>query len=267
MKLCYNSIHLKGIRMDRIILELKKYKNIIIGIVVVFVVIILVFLLLPNDSSKGIDYIKETESKDPSSLSEQLSEKRLAERKQAIADGKLDVFGLFDDYLILGDSRATGFYLYGYLLESRVYAYNGATILSIDEWIDSIQKLQPQNIYVSFGMNDIKNNLNDSSNGGYSQLLSEQIKKVLNVCPQATIYVNSIIPASQSTTQSNSDLWSQIDVYNAQIQQACQDNGWTYIDNSSLVQDQSESIYESDGIHFVSSFYEKWARNIMGVLE
>ena len=79
--------------------------------------------------------------------------------------------------------------------------------------------------------------------------------------------MNSIIPASQSVTQSNSDLWSQIDVYNAQIQQACQDNGWTYIDNSSLAQDQSEPIYESDGIHFVSSFYEKWARTIMGVLE
>ena len=172
-----------------------------------------------------------------------------------------------DDYLILGDSRATGFYLYGYLLESRVYAYNGATILNIDEWIDSIQQLQPQNIYIAFGMNDIKNNLNNTSNGSYSQLLSEQIKKILNVCPQANIYVNSIIPASQSVTQSNSDLWSQIDVYNAQIQQACQDNGWTYIDNSSLVQDQSEPIYESDGIHFVSSFYEKWARNIMGVLE
>lgn len=253
--------------MDRIILELKKYKNIIIGIVVVCVVIVTLFLLWPKHSTNGVDYIKKSESKDPSALSEQLSERRLEERKRAIQDGKLDVFGLFDDYLILGDSRATGFYLYGYLLESRVYAYNGATILNIDEWIDSIQQLQPQNIYIAFGMNDIKNNLNNTSNGSYSQLLSEQIKKILNVCPQANIYVNSIIPASQSVTQSNSDLWSQIDVYNAQIQQACQDNGWTYIDNSSLVQDQSEPIYESDGIHFVSSFYEKWARNIMGVLE
>ena len=252
--------------MKKYFYGLKKYRKLIILIFIVFFLIIC-FLLMPGNASDGIEYIKEAEAKDPTQFSDELGKKRKEERTKAIEEGKLDVFGLFDDYLILGDSRATGFYLYNYLLESRVYAYNGATILSVDEWLDSIQQLQPKNIYITFGMNDIKNNLNDTSEGTYSQLLSTQIKKILNICPQAQIYVNSIIPASKKVTAENEALWSQLDTYNNEIQKACKENDWVYIDNTQLANNMNDDLYESDGIHFVSSFYESWAKNMVDLTE
>lgn len=245
------------------------YKNrnkVLIGLVVLILVFVLVFFIGGNNTPSGVAYIKEQSSLDPEALSSDLSAKKKEERKAAIENGTLDVFGLFDNYCIFGDSRVMGFELYNFFPDSRVFASSGATILNVDDWLSQVQSLQPQNIFLSYGVNDMGLNLNETDAGTYGQLYEAQVKKILNVCPNSKIFVNSIIPATPAAVE-KSPAWSNVDLYNSQLKEICETNGWTYIDNSSLADGGNASIYQADGIHFTTAFYSVWAQNMIDAME
>lgn len=102
--------------------------------------------------------------------------------------------------------------------------------------------------------------------GGYDKVYQEQIQKVLERCPDATIAVNSIIPATDEAV-AESPRWNKVDEYNAKVKSMCQENGWIYIDNTEISQNGDAPIYQADGVHFLPSFYTTWAENMILGLE
>lgn len=240
------------------ITSLKNYRLVILA---VLFCLLLVWLLFPHSTNQSaIQYIQAQEKKPVDGLKKQLRTLHQNEVKQMIDAGQLDVFSLFDDYVLLGDSRVVGFYLYDFLPQSRVMAGAGYTIKNIDESLTAIKNLNPSKVYLSYGVNDIGLGLNNEA-GGYESLLTTQVKKIQKELPKATIYLNSII-AVQSQAISRNENWKQVDVYNQVIKKVCQKNGWVYIDNSALGGDNA-NIYQPDGIHFTVPFYTTWAANMI----
>ena len=96
----------------------------------------------------GTAYLDSAAAKDASAIAETLREREkqrraelLAKQKQEerdalvakITSGELDIWSMFDSYVILGDSRAVGFYYFDFLEKSRVLADGGNTIRFADQ--------------------------------------------------------------------------------------------------------------------------------------
>lgn len=246
--------------------RLKKPVKIALISIACLAVCILGILVLPRNTvlSQGQKYLKQQEEKAVDDLSEKLKETKYQELQQGIDEGKVDLFALFDDAVIFGDSRAMGFSVYHFFPDSHVLADSGATVEYISNWLDQVETINPTYIFFSYGVNDMGMRLDDV--GGYDKVYQEQIQKVLERCPDATIAVNSIIPATDEAV-AESPSWNKVDEYNAKVKSMCQENGWIYIDNTEISQNGDAPIYQADGVHFLQSFYATWAENMILSLE
>ena len=217
--------------------------------------------------SSGIRYLSAQAAKSPDVVDEKFKEKKLAElratldvKRQQLLNGEVDVWTLFDDYALMGDSRAYGFFYYGFMPDERVFAKPGATINMIPERLDELKLLNPSRIYLCFGMNDTGVGLwttPESYAAAYQEVL-ETVKKEL---PDVTIYVNSILIAKDPAFKQNS-AWRNIPAYSQAVKEMCEREGYIYVDNSNL-EEAYLNLWDSDGIHFQKSFYPHWATNMI----
>lgn len=235
-------------------------RNFVFFSLLILLIFVGFFVVRNNNSvsSQGQTYIINLESADVSSVKKKVQKKRKKERKEAIESGKVDYTSVFDDYVVLGDSRAVGFESYGVLDSSRVLADVGTNVQNVDSHLEEIKALKPSMVILSFGLNDMEGDL-DSLKGGYGAVYAKEIKKVLKIVPDAKIYVLSILPVTSSAI-SNSPPLSNISHYNKALKKMCKKYHWVYVDGSNLIDD--DSIYEGDGIHFKGSFYDTWTKYI-----
>lgn len=212
---------------------------------------------------EGQDYLQNQAQMDISSLDAKLTARQEAELVERIQSGKADLFSLFSNAVILGDSRVYGFGSYGYLRDDQVFAEAGDTIENISDSAEQIKALKPKVIYLSYGVNDMGLNIGaDLGEDGYRQVYEEQINTLLNGSPGSIIAVNSVIPPTPQTVEAK-PRWGKTEDFNRQIQQMCEDKGWVYIDNNELAEGGNAEIYQPDGIHFLDSFYPVWAENML----
>lgn len=97
------------------------------GFVIALALLILLIVLLSRSGaerkkqaaavSAGVEYLQSLEEKDTSAVEETLKAMRQEEiaaqreqRIQALVSGETDVWSQFEDYVLLGDSRAVGFW-------------------------------------------------------------------------------------------------------------------------------------------------------------
>ena len=59
------------------------------------------------------------------------------------------------DYCMIGDSRVSGFSIYGFLDQTRVFAEDGAVITMMRDYYTSFEALSPERVFISFGINDM----------------------------------------------------------------------------------------------------------------
>jgi hypothetical protein len=213
------------------------------------------------------------EAKDPDTVVQQLKylrqQRLLAQREEwlrQLDSGEISVWTMFDDFVLLGDSRAVGFSYYEFLPESRVLAEAGATILHLEEHIPDVVALDPSNIFLCYGLNDVSI--------GYWPTPEEYVEKYVEILeslhsqlPDAHIYVSSILPARDPAFQT-STAWYNIPEYSAAVGEMCENIPYCYfIDNDETAEEYSD-LWDVDGIHVRSEFYEHWAYNMIAqVLE
>lgn len=172
------------------------------------------------------------------------------------------VWNLFDNAMLIGDSRVYGFMSYGFIPANQVKAAGGYTINNIPEFLSAVQAMQPEVIYLSFGINDMGLNIGqEEGEDGYGIVYTRQIESLLERV-DAKIVVNSVIDATPAAV-ARSPRWDKVADFNRQIKQMCQEHNWIYVDNDSLAQGGNAPIYNADGVHLVSTFYEPWAKNML----
>lgn len=224
--------------------------RVVVGIVAIAIA------LWPKPVLEGENYIKEQDQKSTDELAGTLANRRSAELTAASANEQMSIYDLFDSYAILGDSRAVRFQ--NSLDPSRVMADIGVKITNIDNYLSTLQSLQPRVIYTFYGLNDIHSNLNGLE-GGYEKIVTDELKKVAEVCPQSKIIALSILPV-----QNDDAMNEQVAIYNEALKKACEQNGWTYLDCTDLVHDE---YYEPDGEHFSESLYPLLAERMYSAQE
>lgn len=258
----------------------KQYRNIVIGAAVLLILIILLAVRLgrrdgtpetleaPADTAQGVVYLQSLEAGDPDRVDTILKTQHLQklealreERLRQLDSGEISVWSLFEDYVLLGDSRAVGFYFYDYLPESRVLADAGDKIIELEEHIPDIQQLNPSTVFLCYGINDVGIGIWPTPEdyvADYSRIIGE----IQDAVPGVTVYLSSILPARDPAFDSNPD-WRNIPQYNLALDKMCSEiDGCYFVNCDQLAEDYAE-YYEVDGVHFQLYFYPHWAANLI----
>ena len=180
----------------------------------------------PVDTSEGIAYIKGKESADAKTIEQKI---------------------------------AASFTEYDVLNTSSVVAKIGIHFSELDDQIEQAKQLDPQIVFLAYGMNDVT-----KTNGDVDKFIkdySEVIKKIQKAMPDAHIFVNAVFPVQESAVEKEPALANIAD-YNEKLEAMCEKKQIGYIDNSDIIEDE---YYEEDGIHFKANFYPIWAEKMAEV--
>ena len=216
---------------------------------------------------KGLAYLQSLEEKDPAevqqvrkAIRQRELEAQLDELLEQLNNGQIDPFSLYQDYVVMGDSRAVGFWYRKYLDKGRVLADGGHTIRNIPDQIDTLVTLNPSTIYLCYGLNDCSIGYWDSAES-YAAEYVQVVKAIREKLPDATIVVSSILPARDPAFQKSAK-WRNIPEWSAVLEKACKDNGILFANCDKLAEDYP-NLWDPDGIHFRKEFYPYWASKLV----
>ena len=247
---------------------------VLIGAVVLVLCLVLV-LTLANLSRKnsidqiqaGIAYLEELEQQDPERIRQirkEIYQRQLQEQwdqlRAQLLDGTTDPFSLFKDYVVMGDSRAVGFWYHDFLDKDRVLADGGHTIRNISVQMDQLVALNPSTVYLCYGLNDSSIGYWNSAEEYVTEYM-EIIAKIQNNLPDTTVVVSSILPAKDPAFK-RSSRWYDIPEWSTALEQACNEKGIAFANNDQLAVDYP-NYWDPDGIHFRPALYPYWATNLV----
>ena len=153
----------------------------------------------------------------------------------------------------MGDSITEGFTEYDVLNASSVVSKIGVELDELDEQIEQVVKLNPQVIFLAYGMNDIIATQGDTEE--FIEQYSVLLDKLEEELPDTKIFVNSIFPVQEQEIEKE-PAFKNLEEYNQDLSKLCDEQQIAYIDNTQLV---SSQYYEEDGVHFKPEFYPIWA--------
>ena len=215
----------------------------------------------PNsDPSETTDGDEPTSGESEDAAAAQREQERQALRTK-IENGEVDVWTLFDEYVILGDSRAVGFYYFDFLDKSRVLADGGHTIRNTPELMSEIVALNPKHIYLCYGLNDVSIGYWDTPEE-YVEEFRTLIESLRTELPNATIIISSILPARDPAFDLSSR-WYHIPEFSAAVEEMCQEMGVAFANNDEISEIYGSQYWQPDGIHVRPEFYPYWATNLI----
>ena len=110
----------------------------------------------------AVAFLRQMESGDPDQVVQVIRQQQRAkmqaerdEMRAKLVNGELDVWSQFQDSVILGDSRASGFYYYSFLPRETVLAEPGDTIWTIEDNLDAVEAVHPGRAFIAYGANDM----------------------------------------------------------------------------------------------------------------
>ena len=219
-----------------------------------------------EDPERAEDLTGEAE-KDAQEKAEQdaaaaLEEAEKEREKELTALAEEDPWKAFEslDYCMLGDSRVSGFSIYGFLDQKRVFAEDGAIITMMRDYYTSFEALAPERVFISFGINDMITGFWNTP-GEYAEKVLKEVSALKEHAPDAVYYINSILPALPPALNEK-EIWKQVPEFNEALREMCRENGFVYIDNASLVEEHKD-LYARDGIHVGLDFYSFWGKNML----
>ncbi|SHH96821.1 GDSL-type esterase/lipase family protein [Clostridium grantii] len=168
----------------------------------------------------------------------------------------VDYNEVFKNDVFIGDSITDGLSCYGVLNDDLIITKTGMHVYEALNLIDTIVNKNPDNVYIHLGINDIDTSFTSEIYAGYYLKLIKELKEKL---PNTNIYIQSILPVIPVATKAKAVLNNEyIDEYNDQIIELAKSENVNYLNIGEILENEDESIYAKDGIHFKETFYNKW---------
>lgn len=184
----------------------------------------------------------------------------------------------FADAVFIGDSRTEGLQINTGLTTARFLAAKGLMVDtalknnviklksgSKGTVIDGLKEGSFSRVYLMFGMNELGWPYLDVFTNRYEKLIEE----IKSVQPNATIYVQSILPVSKEKSDKDSIYNNEnISKFNKAIKEMADKNGYIYLDVASAVMDSNSALpsnASSDGVHLNKEYSQKWLNYLRDV--
>lgn len=177
----------------------------------------------------------------------------------------------FSDAVFIGDSRTEGLAINNSLYsKTTVYTEKGLRVDKVfsDKVInkdgkkvtimEALEKTKFSKVYIMLGINETGWQYSSFFIKKYNEIIDE-IKKIN---PQATIYLQSILPVSKKVSTEHKYLKNtKINEHNSLIQKMASEENVYYIDVNNAISDSLGNLPEeaaTDGIHLNKTYCEKW---------
>lgn len=125
---------------------------------------------------------------------------------------------------------------------------------------EAIKEMGAEKVFIMLGMNDFCAYPTETGINNAKKV----IEKILEKSPEAAIYVQSVTPVTKEKEYGKFNN-EEIDNFNAQLKNLCEEKGWIYIDISSQLKDEDNCLraeYCSDpddqGIHMSATACKVW---------
>lgn len=213
------------------------------------------------DTSEGIEFMKQAESADVTKIENKiakLEEKDKSEDRQE-EDTDRNYKAIFANSVIMGDSITEAFTEFDILNASSVIAKIGVELDELDDQIAKVEKLNPQTIFLSYGMNDIIATKGDTKE--FIKQYDALLKELQKTLPDTKIFVNSIFPVQKQEIEREPS-FEKLPDYNEVLRELCDKRQIAFVDNTDLISDR---YYEEDGVHFKATFYPYWLNHMAEV--
>lgn len=182
----------------------------------------------------------------------------------------------FDDAVFIGDSRTEGLFLNTGLSNATFLAHMGLMVdtvftrplFNVDgekvSVIDALKAADFSKVYIMLGINET----GWAYSSVFVQKYGELIDAIREINPEAILYIQAIMPVSQTVSDSPSYIKNaKISTYNQLLQGLAEEKRVYYLDTAGAVAGEDGALPEDaapDGIHLVRSYCEKWLDYLMG---
>ena len=239
----------------------KRKLKIIIGIIILIPCCFLLKSLINNNEERKIiknNYISLENLGDVNitTVEEKINKKhKLNDEKYGDNSKEISNKIYFEEAVFMGDSITEGLDFYDIVNKSSVIAKKGQGLVQARESVSILSNINPQKIFVLYGMNDLKSSENsDDFKSNYTKLVKD-IKKTV---PSAEIYLQSLTPVQAKVQQENNSFsQDRLDKFTQAIIEVAREENVNYIDIRPMLKDR-EDLFEQDGIHFKADFYGVW---------
>lgn len=248
--------------------------------------------IVASDSSSAVSELPSSQGEDPAASGGESSEAALESAgdtvsqadasEPAASDAPVSEAGTdssapqavepgdYSDAAFIGDSRTEALKTYGLLKNATYYTYKGLKVdtvfteACIDEGgtkmtvMDAISLHQYNRIYISLGVNELGWVSTDIFIEDYGKII-DTLKETQ---PNATIYVQAILPVSQKKSEQDKIYNNpRINEFNALLEQMAADKGVVYLPVNTAVMDETGSLpvgASTDGVHPNIDYCRKW---------
>lgn len=212
----------------------------------------------------NIVILKNLENKDVASIENKINEKRdISDKKNDEKNNnennkdnssitKLNNKLYFENSVFMGDSQTEPLEVYDILNKSSVLAKKGQDVIKARESASQLKNLNPQRVFLLYGLNDLLLFENASDfKVNYIKLVQE-IKKN---APNAEMYIESTMPIQPKAQQKNKKFsQDRIDEFLQVEKEVANEENINFIDIRNLVKGRDD-LYEPDGMHLNVKFY------------
>lgn len=167
----------------------------------------------------------------------------------------------YENTIFMGDSITEVLSEFGILDSYNVIANKGDTVIKASQNIDKLQGINPKNLVLLYGMNDViafDSNSSEESSNAFKEKYIELINSIKAVLPKTNIYLISPLPVMNNAVNTNYRLTNEnLNEFRLKVTEVATATGSTYIDLASIITDK-DSLHEQDGIHYKYDFYRIW---------
>ncbi|MGN1481207.1 SGNH/GDSL hydrolase family protein [Porcipelethomonas sp.] len=181
-----------------------------------------------------------------------------------IEDSEFEIFK--ENVIVIGDSIALGYGAYERLPMKNVFAQQSVSLTKINDYkfdyagtemapLDIAECIQPENIILSMGLNDIISYSADE----FTEMYKEFSDSVLEKSPDSNIYIMGLSPVVSDCSYVKND---KINDYNDSLSEFFKDyNKQIHFVNSAVVLRDSKGFLDNeyssgDGIHLTGAAYD-----------
>lgn len=221
-----------------------------------------------DKSSYGKDYLVQLENKSLDEVEDKIESYRneiLAasntKENESTDIGDINYAKYYENTVFMGDSITEALSEFALLDDYNVICNKGDTVVKAMQNIEKLQGINPKNLVLLYGMNDViefDSNLSGQDSNTFKEKYIELINSIKEVLPRTNIYLVSPLSVMANAVDTNYRLTNEnLNEFRLKVSEVANATGCTYIDLASMVEGK-DYLHEQDGIHYKYDFYQIW---------
>ena len=211
-----------------------------------------------NKNSPNKDYLVQLESKSLDDVQAKIENYQNKILNDTTDKGNINYSKYYENTVFMGDSLTESLSEFEILDSYNVISNKGDTVVKAMKNIDTLQGINPKNLVLLYGMNDVIEfdiNLSEQDSNTFKEKYIELVNSIKTVLPKTNIYLISPLPVMANAVDTNYRLTNDnLSEFRLKVSEVANATGSTYVDLTSIITGK-DYLHEQDGIHYKYDFY------------